>query len=107
MEDKTMAANLERIHNIYMDREEKPVEKVALMVIKFLGTDWLKKPAVLLDYVQITSQQNPKEQQSVPLGDKIQFFFAVSIDAVVAEGDGQVVNKWMVGILCSKCVCTC
>ena len=34
MEDKTMAANLERIHNIYMDREEKPVKKVALMVIK-------------------------------------------------------------------------
>ena len=34
MADKTMAANLERIHNIYMDREEKPVKKVALMVIK-------------------------------------------------------------------------
>ena len=33
MEDKTMAANLERIHNIYMDREEKPVKKVALVVI--------------------------------------------------------------------------
>ena len=23
-----MAANLERIHNLYLDREEKPVEKV-------------------------------------------------------------------------------
>ena len=74
MEDKTMAANLERIHNIYMDREEKPARKVALMVIKYLGTDSLKKTAVLLDCVQITSQQNPKEQQSVPLGDEIQFF---------------------------------
>ena len=28
MEDKAMAANLERIHQIYMDREQKPVEKV-------------------------------------------------------------------------------
>ena len=34
MGDKTMAANLERIHNIYMDREEKPVKKVALMMNK-------------------------------------------------------------------------
>ena len=30
MEDKTMAANLERIHKIYMDREQKPVEKVTI-----------------------------------------------------------------------------
>ena len=51
MEDKTMAANLERIHNIYMDREEKPVKKVALMVIKYLGTDSREKTAVLLDFV--------------------------------------------------------
>ena len=28
MGDKEMAANLERIHNLYLDREEKPVEKV-------------------------------------------------------------------------------
>ena len=28
MEDEAMAANLERIHQIYMDREQKPVEKV-------------------------------------------------------------------------------
>ena len=27
MGDKEMAANLERIHNLYLDREEKPVEK--------------------------------------------------------------------------------
>ena len=31
MEDKAMAANLERIHQIYMDREEKPVEKVKMI----------------------------------------------------------------------------
>ena len=28
MGDKEMAANLERIHTLYLDREEKPVEKV-------------------------------------------------------------------------------
>ena len=28
-----MAANLERIHQIYMDREEKPVEKVTYVAI--------------------------------------------------------------------------
>ena len=27
-----MAANLERIHQIYMDREQKPVEKVKMML---------------------------------------------------------------------------
>jgi len=45
MEDKTMAANLERIHNIYMDREEKPVKKAAWWVeyVCRHGTaDWLK-----------------------------------------------------------------
>ena len=31
MEDKAMAANLEKIHQIYMDREEKPVEKVTMI----------------------------------------------------------------------------
>ena len=31
MEDKAMAANLEKIHQIYMDREEKPVEKVKMI----------------------------------------------------------------------------
>ena len=31
MEDKAMAANLERIHQIYMDREQKPVEKVTII----------------------------------------------------------------------------
>ena len=43
MEDKTMAANLERIHNIYMDREEKPVKKVTLMMNKEPWTDKLEK----------------------------------------------------------------
>ena len=31
MEDEAMAANLERIDQIYMDREQKPVEKVTMM----------------------------------------------------------------------------
>jgi len=45
MEDKAMAANLERIHQIYMDREQKPVEKAAWWVeyVCRHGTaDWLK-----------------------------------------------------------------
>ena len=33
MGDKEMAANLERIHNLYLDREEKPVEKVLKLLI--------------------------------------------------------------------------
>lgn len=32
MEDREMAGNLERIHNLYMDREERPVEKVGLVL---------------------------------------------------------------------------
>ena len=34
MGDKEMAANLERIHNLYLDREEKPVEKVEKLSCK-------------------------------------------------------------------------
>ena len=54
-----MAANLERIHNLYLDREEKPVEKVEKLsftktiiivqaawwveyVCRHGGADWLK-----------------------------------------------------------------
>ena len=29
MGDKEMAANLERIHTLYLDREQRPAEKVA------------------------------------------------------------------------------
>jgi len=45
MGDKEMAANLERIHNLYLDREEKPVEKAAWWVeyvCRHGGADWLK-----------------------------------------------------------------
>ena len=106
MEDKTMAANLERIHNIYMDKEEKPVKKVALMVIKYLGTDSLKK--LLFFWIMSKLPPNKIQKNSSPSLWVMRFnFFAVSIDAVVAEGDGQVVNKWMVRMLCSQCVCTC
>ena len=59
MGDKEMAANLERIHNLYLDREEKPVEKVEKLeswtktidlqaawwveyVCRHGGADWLK-----------------------------------------------------------------
>ena len=28
MEDRTMAENLERVHNIYLDTQERPVDKV-------------------------------------------------------------------------------
>ena len=58
MGDKEMAANLERIHNLYLDREEKPVEKVGKLsckktvdmqaawwveyVCRHGGADWLK-----------------------------------------------------------------
>merc|ERR1712032_1127922 len=45
MGDKEMADNLERIHNLYLDREEKPVEKAAWWVeyvCRHGGADWLK-----------------------------------------------------------------
>merc|ERR1711971_1186896 len=45
MEDEAMAANLERIHQIHMDREQKPVEKAAWWVeyVCRHGTaNWLK-----------------------------------------------------------------
>ena len=39
MEDKAMAANLERIHQIYMDREQKPVEKVTMTLLHDVDGD--------------------------------------------------------------------
>jgi len=37
MEDKEMAASLERIHTLYMDRPERPVDKVASSCLVFAG----------------------------------------------------------------------
>jgi len=45
MEDKEMAASLERIHTLYMDRPERPVDKAAWWVeyvCRHGGADWLK-----------------------------------------------------------------
>merc|ERR1712062_159836 len=45
MRNETMRAAMERIHNLYVDREEKPVEKAAWWVeyvCRHGGADWLK-----------------------------------------------------------------
>lgn len=55
MNDKTMKENLERVHRIYMDREERPALKAAWWVeyvCRHQGANWLKSVGEEVSFVQ-------------------------------------------------------